>query len=348
MKTYLKKLLEGYSTLLNRHTIHVKDYQFNVDIFNSQHIAGWVINKSNLDQIVPLDLYASGKLITTFPANLYREDLNQANLGNGWHAFDIPVPEKVKNSKLQSYKLNISKTKHTIYKTIKRLHSDNHLRNYLSNLFIKGKGIEIGALHNPLWVSKKAHVKYVDYLSTKSLQEKYPTLKNLIRCHVDIVDDGEKLNSIKDESLDFIISNHMLEHCQNPIGTIRNHLKKLKIGGHLYYAMPNKNFTFDLDRKLTTLDHLIQDDQKGPEKSKKAHYLDWVINCEKVTDKDEIAKRLNQLLDIKYSIHYHVWDDVSFLDFLVSTKGLLKESFHIKTYTVYKKEVIAILQKVSS
>ena len=35
-------------------------------------------------------------------------------------------------------------------------------RESVANAYIKGNGIEIGALHNPLKVSPAAHVKYVD------------------------------------------------------------------------------------------------------------------------------------------------------------------------------------------
>jgi ferredoxin len=34
---------------------------------------------------------------------------------------------------------------------------------------------------------------------------------------VDVVDDGERLESFADASLDFVVSSHFLEHCQDPI-----------------------------------------------------------------------------------------------------------------------------------
>lgn len=133
---------------------------------------------------------------------------------------------------------------------------------YLVKKNIYGHGIETGALYNPLWVLLNMEVKYVYRYSKSTLISKYLELGKLNLINVNIVDDGEKLSTIPDNSLDFIIYNHMLEHCQNPIGTIRNHIVKLKRGGILYYAIPNKNFTFDKLRKLTNFKHLLNDDNQ--------------------------------------------------------------------------------------
>jgi len=47
---------------------------------------------------------------------------------------------------------------------------------------------------------------------------------------VDIVTEGETLEGVADNSEDFVIANHMVEHCEDPIGTIRHMLRVLKIG----------------------------------------------------------------------------------------------------------------------
>ncbi len=91
---------------------------------------------------------------------------------------------------------------------------------------------------------------------------------------LDSIDDGETLSTISDDSLDFIIANHFLEHCENPIGTIRNHLKKVKTGGILLYVIPEKTYTFDKERTLTEFNHLIDDDVVGTEISRMPYYPD--------------------------------------------------------------------------
>ena len=99
-------------------------------------------------------------------------------------------------------------------------------RRALSDKYLTGQGIEIGALHYPLEVGEQVSVRYVDRLSSEELRPLYTELREFPLVPIDIIDDGEKLSRIEDESLDFIIANHMLEHCENPLGTIRNHLRQ--------------------------------------------------------------------------------------------------------------------------
>ena len=86
-------------------------------------------------------------------------------------------------------------------------------RELITNLYIKGKGIEIGALHNPLIVPESAKVKYVDRMTVFDLREHYSELSSLDLVIVDIICDGEKLEKIENDSQDFVIANHFFEHC---------------------------------------------------------------------------------------------------------------------------------------
>jgi hypothetical protein len=65
------------------------------------------------------------------------------------------------------------------------------------------------------------------------------------------VDDGERLEKVEDASAGFLIANHMLEHCENPLGMLRNDLRKVAHGGWLYYAMPDMRCCFDIARPPT-------------------------------------------------------------------------------------------------
>src|SRR5712691_699882 len=146
-------------------------------------------------------------------------------------------------------------------------------RREVSARFLQGTGIEIGALHYPLWVDPdRARVRYVDRLTVPELRQQYPELAAYALVEVDVVDDGEKLSSFADGTLDFVIGNHMLEHCENPIGTTRNHLAKVRPGGVLYYAVPDKRYSFDVDRPLTSFEHLVRDDREGPAWSRLEHF----------------------------------------------------------------------------
>jgi len=230
--------------------------------------------------------------------------------------------------------------------------SENHCsssddRNTISYRYLQGYGIEIGALHNPLPVKKNVQVKYVDRLTLTDLKKQYPELGSYTLVDVDIVDDGEILNTIRDNSLDFIIANHFLEHCENPLGTIRNHLKKVKTDGVLYYAIPDRRFTFDKERPLTGFNHLIDDDVKGSSLSREEHFFEWVKMVENFQDCDQIKNRISILKMLNYSIHYHVWDIDTALQFLCKARDYLDNQFRVNYFEQRNNEIIIVLQKVA-
>lgn len=222
--------------------------------------------------------------------------------------------------------------------------------------YLRGNGIEIGALHNPLRVGRGVTVSYVDRLTRDELVAEYPEMHEFHDrfVNVEVVDDGETLHRFPDASLDFVIANHMLEHCENPLGTLRNHLLKLRVGGVLYYAIPEKTRSFDVDRPLTSFEHLVRDDQEGPKRSREAHYLEFVRCTSKHTwmsgeisggaDQESEAARL---MRDRYSIHFHVWDTSSFAEFLVRARVYLDHCFEVKCVVRNSDEVVAVLQKTS-
>ncbi len=64
--------------------------------------------------------------------------------------------------------------------------------------YLRGEGIEIGALHNPLRLPRAAHVRYVDRMSREDLRKHYPELSRRDLVPVDIIDDGERLSTLQD------------------------------------------------------------------------------------------------------------------------------------------------------
>ena len=188
------------------------------------------------------------------------------------------------------------------------------LRSALSARYIRGRGIEIGALHHPLWVPKPNHVIYVDRLTVEQLRLEYHQLDHLSFTQVDVIDDGERLANFGPGSVDFIIANHFLEHAQDPIGTIARHLEVLRTGGILFLAVPDKRFTFDRNRPETPFEHLLRDHLEGPAWSYAEHmreYVTLVLN----PDEDAIEATIEDLTAKNYSIHFHVWADASLREF---------------------------------
>jgi SAM-dependent methyltransferase len=191
-------------------------------------------------------------------------------------------------------------------------------RSLLARTFLRGDGIEIGALHNPLPVPDGVKVRYVDRLSRGDLYRHYPELEQFDLVEVDIIDNGEALEKIPSKSQDFVIANHFLEHCQDPIATLKNFARVLEAGGIVYMALPDKRFTFDQDRPRTSLEHLIEDHRGGPERSRDQHYREWVTLVEphfqrRYEGGAVVASRVAELQAQGYSIHFHAWvpEDVS-------------------------------------
>lgn len=217
-------------------------------------------------------------------------------------------------------------------------------RRLLAATYLAGYGLEIGALHNPLEVPPQAHVTYVDRMTEKCLRQHYPELSNELLVPVHIVDNGETLASIKNDSMDFVISNHMIEHSENPLLALQNWIRVLRKKGILYLAVPNKNKTFDIDRPVSTLRHIIRDYEEGPAVSRPQHFEEWVIFVNK-TEADHVNGEVERLTKMNYSIHYHVWDPSAFLDLLRFCREERAYPFDIERSIVNCNEIIVILRK---
>jgi SAM-dependent methyltransferase len=67
------------------------------------------------------------------------------------------------------------------------------------------------------------------------------------------------LAEIPDASYGFLLSSHMLEHSANPIKGLHAWRRVLRPGGSLILLLPDKRWTFDHRRPVTTMKHLIAD-----------------------------------------------------------------------------------------
>ncbi len=217
-------------------------------------------------------------------------------------------------------------------------------RQSVAHIYLKGEGIEIGALHSPLKVPPGARVKYVDRMPLSDLRKQYPELNERELVNVDIISDGEYLENIRESSLDFVIANHFIEHCQNPFGAIQSMLRVLKKGGIVYLSIPDKRYTFDRQRPVTTLAHLLRDFREGPDWSRQGHLEEWTKIVGKLQGA-EAENYLRWLNDTKYSIHYHVWTQGEILEFIAALKGVLNVSFEVELLMKNEGELLCVLRK---
>jgi len=215
----------------------------------------------------------------------------------------------------------------------------------LSFLYLRGEGIEIGALHNPLPVSPLARVKYMDHLTGAGLCEQYPELSRKKLVTVDILDDGERLTTVTDASQDFVIANHFLEHCENPLLALENFFRVLRLKGMLYLALPDMRYTFDRDRPVTTLDHIRRCYAEGPQWARRRHYEEWVLQFHKEKDDKFRASEVERLMTMKYSIHHHVWTQREMMELLADMRK--RFAFEIEMMVRHEHEVIFMIRKTA-
>jgi predicted SAM-dependent methyltransferase len=213
-----------------------------------------------------------------------------------------------------------------------------------SQKYIRGNGIEIGALHNSLKVSRHARVKYVDRMDCNHLREHYPELQKFNLVPVDIIDDGEALTTIPNNSLDFIIANHFLEHCKNPIAVLKNFYAKLSLNGIMYMAIPDKRYTFDRTRDLTSFEHVANDYNNITDHF--PHFVDFARHVGKINDEVKILADAKKMSGMDYSIHYHVWNATTFRHFLSASIDLLNLNLRVLEFKQNFSEIIAILRKM--
>jgi SAM-dependent methyltransferase len=224
-------------------------------------------------------------------------------------------------------------------------------REFIARVYLKGDGIEIGALNRPLKVPGAARVKYLDRMSVADLRAHYAEMASENLVEPDIIDDGERLSVIPDNSQDFVIANHFLEHCQDPIGAILNMLRALKQDGILYLAVPDKRYSPDVNRPVTSNDHLLRDHREGATWSKRSHFEEFVRlwTYETARTDEEVEQRVNHLMELDFSIHYHVWTMQAFMGFLsvlgeeLSRRWNLR--FEVELLFRNEVEILAILRK---
>lgn len=184
---------------------------------------------------------------------------------------------------------------------------------------LTGSGIEIGPLHRPCVVPHLT-VKYVDRLSKADLLDQYPELAEHPIVEADILDDAETLSTIDQDSQQFVIANHVIEHMANPILALENWARVLKPGGRLFLAVPDKNTSFDVERPITELSHIIEDYKSPSLERDYRHFEDFAhyVSCRqfKVRPENESKQFAKELFDKNYSIHFHVWDFPAFNDVL--------------------------------
>ena len=156
------------------------------------------------------------------------------------------------------------------------------------------------------------------------------------------------LSCIGDNCMDFVVTYHVIEHTTNPIAALDEFYRILKHGGHLLLVVPDMEKTFDSERKVTSLEHLIDDYLQHSHEKDLEHYVEFYTKTHfrdfigSENPEEFIARKHKE----RENIHFHTWTYESFkhmIDWHSSLKGWIIEFCHptldggIEFYFILKK-----------
>lgn len=170
--------------------------------------------------------------------------------------------------------------------------------------YCHSEGLEIGPGANP----------YCD-LSNTTFLDRFPNREE--GCVVpDIVSDAHDI-PVPDNSYNFVLSSHTLEHLPNTLQSLLEWKRVVRPGGAIFLVLPHCVRTYDRNRSRTTFQHHLEDCETGIGYEDVQHLPEWEstvqssIDLHPWTQKPE-AIRANGKLNWDWMIangkvHYHVW-----------------------------------------
>jgi Methyltransferase domain len=120
------------------------------------------------------------------------------------------------------------------------------------------RGLEIGPLDLPMIEPQEGHCEFADYHSTDKLKHMAAELSGT---NPDFVPDIDYVIAQGYDAVprdyDWIAAANILEHVADVIGWLRTVGEHVKPGGLLFLAFPDRKYTFDTHRHLTTFTELV-------------------------------------------------------------------------------------------
>jgi SAM-dependent methyltransferase len=124
--------------------------------------------------------------------------------------------------------------------------------------------------------------------------------------------EASNLDAIPSEKYDFLISSHCLEHCANTIKTVEEWLRVIKKGGAILLILPDKRFTFDHKRSVTSFKHLKDDLNKEIDEKDHTHLTEILelhdLNMDLAAGTKEQFKERSLDNYNNRGLHHHVFD----------------------------------------
>jgi SAM-dependent methyltransferase len=181
------------------------------------------------------------------------------------------------------------------------------MREYIASR-LRGTGLEVGAGASPFPVPLDCRVIFGDRIPYEQLVDVlYPGQGEFELVRPDVLTDFDDFDGLANESLDFIIGCHVIEHVFDPIGAVVNAYQKLRSGGTLVLVVPDMARTFDRDRPLTSLDHLLLDHRSPDAERDRSHYEEFYRLAFRAPEAERAAK-VEEEFRRRGDLHAHVWN----------------------------------------
>ncbi|WP_293120383.1 methyltransferase domain-containing protein [Okeania sp. SIO1I7] len=311
--------------------------EFRFKIRNLQVSSYPVTKEVEYPKLEPVDLIVTSELLEHVRSPLECLQNMHSCLNDGGYLWfsDFPMkPKTVGGDHLQSaaderlkcvdfIRQNFTPVDNSFVKNFyKKIHgrSRNSEFGKMAYQLCKGKGLEIGALHQPFDLD--ACVIYADRFKTSELQDLYkndPRGKYIQQ--VQVVSDKNKYDFFDDNSFNFVISSHVLEHTFNPGRVLEEWIRIVKQGGIVYFVIPDKRYTFDRNRELTSVKLLIDKFDNNTNTADYETYYDAMVNAEpalRVLDEAGKKERVKKAFEKQSSIHVHTFTAESTQEFMTA------------------------------
>lgn len=185
-------------------------------------------------------------------------------------------------------------------------------RRALSEMFIRGHGIEVGAGDRPFPIPGHAKCFYGDIRHGDDLKKYFSGHDAKFDGRVN----AETFGGIADRSVDFALSCHVIEHLENPVGSIVGAIRVLKPGGIFILAVPDRHHGFDQPRPPTSLEHIIADFRDGGVSTRRQSYWEHFAYTHGALrgklSPDEINRQVESAMANDFDIHFHCWNGPEF------------------------------------
>lgn len=199
--------------------------------------------------------------------------------------------------------------------------------------FLSGSGVELGPGHHPMPIPfPGVSVRYVDRWQPEENLALFTNLeagasfpKPDIVANLDV----DRLSALADESQDFVIASHILEHLADPLTQIAEIHRVVKPGGVVLVFLPDRRHTFDRKRSPTPLAHLIAEHRDRVTVVSDEHIEDYLRKTG-VWDPSWTPEQEHEQFELnrQRSIHVHCWSEDEFLpviEYTIAEMGMVWE-----------------------